>query len=319
MRSKLTPDQHKTIIQRYLSGDHTTLIARDLGVTHGAIAYHLRKHQIALHPTSHRLKVKRKRVMTFEQRDEAIERLKKGVPLTTLAADYGVSWSSFRHHRIVAGIGPRTSRKKTVDEHVFDTATPESAYWIGFLMADGSVSDQGFLTLGLSIKDAKHVEKFRDFLRSNHKLSVNGKNGYSQTTAVYLRICSRTLCQALATYGVIPRKSLHAKVIGLDNNRDFWRGMIDGDGSIGEYYGYKTNIYPQISLCGSPEIIEQFEQYTKEIAPTVKAIPRKHGKIDTFTVRGTNAVVLLKHLYAEANTALDRKLALALKLIEKHS
>jgi hypothetical protein len=31
-------------------------------------------------------------------------------------------------------------------------------------------------------------------------------------------------------FGVIPKKRLVAKVIGLEGNRHFWRGVLDRDG-----------------------------------------------------------------------------------------
>ena len=49
---------------------------------------------------------------------------------------------------------------------VIDSA--EKAYWLGMLYADGSVTSKNQLWLGL--KDKEHIEKFKTFLQSKHKI-----------------------------------------------------------------------------------------------------------------------------------------------------
>lgn len=41
----------------------------------------------------------------------------------------------------------------------FSVLTPESAYWIGFLMADGCVHDESKVVLALKNSDKNHIEK----------------------------------------------------------------------------------------------------------------------------------------------------------------
>ena len=70
------------------------------------------------------------------------------------------------------------ARRCTLDEHVFDLLTPGSAYWLGMLITDGSVSKarrvgpRGSPTVKLALKrlDRPHIEAFRAFMGSSHKI-----------------------------------------------------------------------------------------------------------------------------------------------------
>ncbi|MBC8427393.1 MAG: hypothetical protein H8D97_00730 [Proteobacteria bacterium] len=52
------------------------------------------------------------------------------------------------------------------EEYFNNIDTKEKAYWLGFIYADGSVSQENSkdkrLEIGLSSKDEKHLQKFAD-------------------------------------------------------------------------------------------------------------------------------------------------------------
>ena len=54
----------------------------------------------------------------------------------------------------------------SVCDHIFDNIdTEEKAYWLGFLYADGYVSEfNSTIELSLEEKDLQHLERFRSFL-----------------------------------------------------------------------------------------------------------------------------------------------------------
>ncbi len=119
------------------------------------------------------------------------------------------------------------SRRKFVDEHVFDVVdTPEKAYWLGFLLADGCVTAHygtPVLSLGLGNRDAEHVERFRAFVRSEKKLD--------RAVGCKLAFRSPHTAARLKGLGMEPRKSCRERAAAeLIDNRDFWRGVVDGDG-----------------------------------------------------------------------------------------
>lgn len=186
-----------------------------------------------------------------------------------------------------------------VNRSAFDSVTPESAYWIGFLMADGCVTDQGQILLQLSPVDAAHVLKFATFMGLLRAPYLNGGKSVITTK-------SKRLAAALIGFGVVPRKSKTAKVIGLENNRDFWRGVVDGDGCI--QLLKRLNGYPTIGLCGSRALMDQFANYMATILDGRQQAVTAMKGIWSVGAAGTYAVRVIRELYDGCAVALDRKM-----------
>ena len=76
----------------------------------------------------------------------------------------------------------------------FKVFTPQSAYWAGFIAADGSIKERGkskALIIGLSNVDRNHLQKFKEDIEYSGTI----KNyGYS-----YLSIHSKDICEDLYT------------------------------------------------------------------------------------------------------------------------
>ena len=63
-----------------------------------------------------------------------------------------------------------------VDSNFFDEIdSEEKAYTLGFVIADGHVSKQGSLMIGLNYQDVDIIEKIRKSMGSNHPIKVNEK------------------------------------------------------------------------------------------------------------------------------------------------
>lgn len=190
-------------------------------------------------------------------------------------------------------------RRLSLNAAAFAKITAESAYWAGFLMADGCVSGNQ-VKLELAHRDRGHVKAFRSFLSSEHPVSTTRR--YS----VRLQVGSPQLVSDLAALGVLPRKSLTAVAHPrLAVDRDFWRGVVDGDGHIGVKRGC-----PELTLYGSQMLVSQFQDFVHAIVET-KATVRPCENIYRFMVSGWRARSVLRHLYEGAEIALPRKAALA--------
>jgi len=189
------------------------------------------------------------------------------------------------------------------NEGAFDTTTPESAYWIGFLLADGCIhylrGRYPKVVLELGIEDWAHVEKFRSFIQTDTRVASSHLGA-----AARLEVTSERIVNALKFYGVTERKSLTASVHPeLRSNRDFWRGVIDGDGNLGYNKG---NNCPHLGLAGTRDVIDAFRDFCG-IEGTIGA----HHKISTLVYYSYNAAMLAKRLYDDASLFLDRKKQLA--------
>lgn len=195
-------------------------------------------------------------------------------------------------------------RKYTLNEHAFDEITPESAYWIGFLMADGCVSLNQII-INLQEKDINHLIKFNSFLKTNYPIKMI-KSGYNSSSLIAsLVVSSKYITNRLSEYGVTPRKSLTAKVCDeLAFNRDFWRGVVDGDGTL--FLGKKEYSYPQLNLGGSYHIINQYKYFIQSLVNCDPKI-EKIKSIFMLKISGKKAQKIIDTLYKNADIYLERK------------
>jgi hypothetical protein len=239
----------------------------------------------------------------------------RGETIHQIADRCGISVGAVRNALRDSGTKMRRPGKATnVRDDAFDAITPESSYWAGFLMADGCISDSRKhkrIVLNLHEQDADHVRAFQKFVGSTHVFSRGvTRAGCSH---VSIRFTSDRMVGALAKFGIVPRKSLTAEVIGLESNRDFWRGVIDGDGCL--VARAKGDGHPRILLVGSSRLVDQFRDFTRTVCPESKAAVRPLKRVAQLSFGGYPAYVITRALYENCTVALPRKLAIAREII----
>jgi hypothetical protein len=140
--------------------------------------------------------------------------------------------------------------------------------------------------------------------------------------SVSVGIRSARLVSGLAGRGVVPRKSKFATAADeFVLNPDFWRGVVDGDGSLiqtGASGGPSVGGYLRLSLVGSENLMRQFRRFAVTIAPECRATVRPLRNIFQFVISGEAAKIVVSALYGRASVALDRKLAIATEIIAIH-
>ena len=210
------------------------------------------------------------------------------------------------------------------EKNVFYKITEKSAYWIGFIMADGCIH-KNKLSLNLSVRDKGHLIKLKKYLETNNKISeLNTKAWGKNYKLVRLQVSGAGLIEGLKKYGITQNKSITAKVDkSLVYNKDFWRGVIDGDGCISlETIKAKNSkirnsyCYPYISLYGSINLINQFCAFLKYVINknyTNSIKIQKNGYADIH-FGGKNAFKTIDFLYKDSITFLKRKKKIYLKI-----
>jgi hypothetical protein len=123
----------------------------------------------------------------------------------------------------------------------------------------------------------------------------------------------------LAAFGVTPNKTHTAEVIGLEDNRDFWRGVIDSDGSLyigrgNDRHGVRKYHRPVLNVCGSRRLMDQFLAFASKHVKHRANVRGSHS-IFTAALSGPAAAVMCRLLYAGNGPALARKQARAEEII----
>lgn len=300
------------MIAAYLRGDTLREAAEKFGYSATTCLRILRENGIA---------TRRSRLSRSEQMAITGAYL-NGDTVINISKKFNRSSSACRHAIKRQGIKLRgdVHRKYRVDESVFEIIdTEEKAYWLGFISADGTVTDH-LLTIILQARDKKHLEKFKKFIRSDHPIvetarKVNGKIHY-QTR---LLIGSTKILNDLKEYGIVPNKT---KIIKPPHNlsdhlmRHYWRGVFDGDGSIVKSIQQSQKSYRwNVTLWGNRFMLSGFKRYL-ETNINSGALVRPARNIFTICYGGKavpRSVVI--ELYGDASVYLDRKMKLAKELM----
>jgi hypothetical protein len=98
----------------------------------------------------------------------------------------------------------------------------------------------------------------------------------------------------------------------LATSRHFWRGVVDGDGSV---FILKTG-YSGISLVGSRRLLEAFLEFLRECNLSGRMTVSPHKSIHEVSTAGHLAELIIDELYRNATTVLERKAAAAGPIIE---
>jgi len=272
--------------------------------------------------------------LTKEQKEEICVRYLNGESTVQLGNAFNVTKANIRSLLITRNI-PR--RKNTAKLHrtyhcnheYFNEPFDENrAYWVGFILADGNISDTkktgaNILSIGLKESDKHHLLKFLNDIESNHPIITStAKNGYGAGFKnCKITIASEALTTSLKKYDVLPRKTGVHRTPNIPKNllKHMYRGYVDGNGSIGIY---QLRTWPNSSFeCVGPYgFLKTFSDWLSKVVNTNRNQPTKINKTTTVQrlryggVSQVKSVVEL--LYVDSNIYLDRKYKLALELIK---
>src|SRR6478736_4834234 len=173
--------------------------------------------------------------------------------VTRALNEYGISYTNCQQ---------QSCRKYELKEDSFESIdTPEKAYWLGFIAADGCIYEKGALSIALAAKDRDVLVSFLKFLGANNPIKsmvIKSSNGI---TAEYCKIVisSKRMIGDLIRHGLTPRKSLTLKPPMLKENlrRFYILGYFDGDGGISfaKISTRKEMFQSNVSFTGTKEVL----------------------------------------------------------------
>lgn len=253
-----------------------------------------------------------------------VELYANGLNMEQIQVELKVSLPTISKWLHRAGISVKTGRERRykIDDSVFDDINEQSAYWAGMIMADGCIHSDRKVNFGLHEDDKGHLLLYRSFLKAENPIYLHShihEASGKEVRAWYMNFVSPKIVSRLADFGITPRKSKTACVADcLAMNRDFWRGVIDGDGTLGNY---KASAF--MSLVGSLRMCEQFRDYVLSVCPNCKMSigisKSQRGCANRASVGATNAARVVKSLYYGCNVALERKHRIAREIIQRYA
>lgn len=205
-------------------------------------------------------------------------------------------------------------KKHPVNSQFFKTWSPQMAYTLGFIAADGNICHTGRAhTLHIACDDLDVIEKIKIVIQYQGpihlKPRLNNKISYS------LRICDPIIFNDLEKLGVTERKSLTFTPPKIPKKliRHFIRGYFDGDGTV-----YLRNFQYRSKLAAKFYTASlQMAEYTHKLmvktlgdaylGKILKYLAHQKTPYYVISIGHKASVKLFNYMYSDTNLYLDRK------------
>jgi transposase-like protein len=354
---RTTPADREEMVRMYASGASTTVISRTLGFSEPSINYQLRKAGVTLRSPREQSSQTPQHV-----EDQIIDMYMAGVLWPDIVAETGGPTSEKTLYNILKrrGLPPQRYQSLTPDDreelvslftqgdsyeaisktmelperyvrHFFredepsvfrDIDTPEKAYWLGFITADGTIVGirPGNLRVEVTLKgsDSEHLENLNRFTSNTRDLKHYEAETISEGVRPYARfvVSNRAVVADLLRGGVHPNKTGREKPWDGPEHlmRHYWRGVIDGDGSIYDSHRSPT---PSVVLVGSEDLCSAFLLWANKVCGTKTRVQTDLRSPNHYraSVGGNRQVQELVHeLYRDCDTFLRRKMGRAQRI-----
>lgn len=238
---------------------------------------------------------------------------------TTIAKQFDVSAEAIRSLLRKQNVHIQTLTERQMTDYPRNSKffscidTPQKAYWLGFLYADGYISTQNEIRINLKRDDEDHLKKIQKAIQAiNHQIGYSEKrDGEKIFYQAYFSIRDKQMVADLERLGCYNNKSSSLvfptyKQVPLKYMSHFIRGYFDGDGSINyskSHYvrntdGASSNRW-KISFVGTPEFLTGLKKVLNKDSIALEKITGNN--FTNLTISGNNQVAELgEYLWYES-------------------
>lgn len=224
------------ILNKYYSGHKVTDIELSYNLKAGSISY-IRK----------KLKKPAYKKFSDELLSKIVQEHINGKLMKDIEKEYNISNHTIYRHMKKNNIIFKNNhgRKHKFNEDYFEIINSEhKAYWLGFIYADGNISNTGSgntrpnrLTINISNKDIEILENFCNDINADINIikTYRPKETYSNNLMSKIYLNSQKLCSDLTKWGVFPNKTGKLTSFPQISKKyipHFIRGFFDGDGWV---------------------------------------------------------------------------------------
>jgi len=189
---------------------------------------------------------------------------------------------------------------------------PEHSYLIGFIQTDGHLQknkgNKGKLTIEISQKDNDILEKLQNIIpvKTSIYKRIRETNFCKSYSSITLNVFNLEFRKEIESCGVSYGKKssiIHPPTQKYLEN-DYWRGIIDGDGSL----GFTKNNIPFISLVTkSQKLYEYYRLFLEKHNIEVNVSPNKRDSCYNIILFNEKAQKIINVLYYDNCLSLNRK------------
>ena len=247
--------------------------------------------------------------------------------LKEIAGEVGVTAKTVRSILRINNVSMRSlsdshTKFDLVDPNFFEQIdTQEKAYFLGFLYADGCLSEKG-VSLRLQEADKPILDKLNKLIYKDKPLNFflrKKTDKYNRQEQYGINIHNSKMCSDLLKLGLAPRKSFvlpfpSENIVPKSLLNHFVRGVMDGDGTIGVYPNLpaRKSYYIKFSLICSCDFGIKFKEIVSDVtgSENVGSSIKKYEGGDMMIVSAQKRDVVksfLTWLYQDDIISLGRK------------
>jgi len=190
------------------------------------------------------------------------------------------------------------------------------SYLLGFIQTDGHRSKStNAIYISLSYKDIDILSKIKEYLHIPNDIRIrirdtNFKKQYKSCefsfSWTYISEIINFIPSGEKSFMICPPPIEYSEI-------DYWRGVIDGDGSLGFRYGGRGTMEPYISLITkSDDLAIAFQEFVfKKYYSKNNSNKNKRDNCYNIALSNVNAQKVVNDLYYNNCFSLDRKIAKA--------
>jgi hypothetical protein len=197
----------------------------------------------------------------------------------------------------------RCYKAYSLNEQFFAELTPITAYWLGVIWADGTITQNG-IRIEVIASDKSWLELFTEDIKSSAPIRHN-----EERNSVRLGIYSRLFLQNLLGYGLAigNRTKMSLLPLGIPDNLipHFVRGVFDGDGCFTMYgeHGAIVTVTNTEAMCNW--ILNKTRQFLNVYGGVYQ---RKTCNVSDWKMGGRRQVQrFAEWIYNDASRYLQRK------------
>lgn len=173
--------------------------------------------------------------LRYKYGEEIKKKYLKGTSTIALAKEYNYNDHGIANllRSLEINVRPTGIQSKTNQTLFQKIDTPEKAYLVGLLSADGSINDRGSISLCLTESDRYLLDEINTkILNGSGKIFISHKE--DKKPRAVLSFNGVQLCKDLARFGIIPKKTYSLTSISSEIPNEFYSdyilGLYDGDG-----------------------------------------------------------------------------------------
>lgn len=221
-------EKYRLAMDEYINDTTTTIkyLAMKYNFDQACFGRFLKKQNIKIRNTSSK--------ENNDKYKRAEELYKNGNSILSISKELNINRKNLGIYLKDKGLNLNTkSNRYQYDKHFFEKInTEEKAYWLGFIYADGCVTNNTTRSLRIELAtiDEQHLCKFKNSIQSNNTIYYR-----QNRNTCCLTICNKHLVESLENLGCVQNKThVGSFDFCLDKNLapHFIRGFLDGDGYI---------------------------------------------------------------------------------------